>query len=712
MTRSSSGLTIFELLLVVVVLAIVMAFVMTSIGGAKEKTYVDAMKNDLRNLASSQEIYFSDQSVYASDPTTLSEQTFTADVFVANSSGDTDSWQVLLGHKKTPETCLLAVGQEFGADNGVMDCTTESLLTVDASNTNPDPGESVTFNAEETVALWKSEQLRPQLAGLRVFTSFQDRQYDFGGGGGLEEFSQLIWSFGDGTVTIGEPSAVSTVTHTYTEPGQRYGVILRASRPDGTTRRASQIITTTGTTTGNQAPSVNISSPPAGATILDTNVSSTSFAGSASDTEDGILSGSSLVWSSDVDGNLGTGGSISVSSLSLGTHQLTLEATDSQGTTGQAAINIEIVENTTTNTAPVADINRPFSGRDFGVGESIPFEGEGTDQEDGLVAEASTAWFSSLDGSLGTGTSFTASNLSSGTHEISLVVTDSDGAADTALATISVTVVGGIVAGVNGEFGSEIQTMTTDGNNRRFVAAGREPAWDPSGSNDIIYISEHNDEITLTDVYGSFEQTLTNLGFEAPQSPAWSPSGTTIAFTASRGGGRKIFTIPSSGATPYGSENQVTPDTTTLTTIRSPVFHPTNGTITFTAVGAQGVDQVWSINRDGTGLTRLTTRLSNKTTPFWHPSGAILIVGDDYFGSIDLWKLDTTTSQWTRMTNAPGSPAPQEFFPRYSPDGSEIMFSRRSRTTGVELLRMVDQPLSTPIANLGGISNYGTFDWR
>lgn len=61
--------------------------------------------------------------------------------------------------------------------------------------------------------------------------------------------------------------------------------------------------------------------------------------GEASDAEDGQLAGSSLAWSSDLDGPLGTGANFDVT-LSVGTHTLTLEATDSDGNTAADFIQV------------------------------------------------------------------------------------------------------------------------------------------------------------------------------------------------------------------------------------------------------------------------------------------------------------------------------------------------------------------------------------
>jgi len=67
-----------------------------------------------------------------------------------------------------------------------------------------------------------------------------------------------------------------------------------------------------------------------------------SFAGRGHDLEDGLLPAGSLSWSSSLDGFLGTGYSLVTADLSLGTHQITLTATDSQSLTGTTDITIQV----------------------------------------------------------------------------------------------------------------------------------------------------------------------------------------------------------------------------------------------------------------------------------------------------------------------------------------------------------------------------------
>ncbi len=94
-------------------------------------------------------------------------------------------------------------------------------------------------------------------------------------------------------------------------------------------------------------PIVAIHSPVDGSTFFATDA--LLLDGSAEDLEDGLLTGDSLVWTSDLDGVLGTGEEeyLSVSSLSAGTHRITLTATDSDGMAAQTAVTITIVPPTT-----------------------------------------------------------------------------------------------------------------------------------------------------------------------------------------------------------------------------------------------------------------------------------------------------------------------------------------------------------------------------
>lgn len=96
---------------------------------------------------------------------------------------------------------------------------------------------------------------------------------------------------------------------------------------------------TTGTCP-NTSPEVEISEPENGDTLVVS--TSVTFSGSATDEEDGQLSGSALVWTSSRDGGLGTGTSFTRDDLSAGNHTIVLSAMDSDGATASSSVTISI----------------------------------------------------------------------------------------------------------------------------------------------------------------------------------------------------------------------------------------------------------------------------------------------------------------------------------------------------------------------------------
>jgi hypothetical protein len=209
---------------------------------------------------------------------------------------------------------------------------------------------------------------------------------------------------------------------------------LIATDSDGMADTAQVSITVTSAPPPNQKPTAFISSPGDGASFEAG--TSISFTGSATDPEDGTLSGGSLVWRSSRDGQIGTSNSFVRSNLSVGSHVIRLIATDSQGLADTARVDITV---TPANQPPSASISSPSNGASFDEGESIGFQGSATDPEDGPLTGGSLVWRSSLDGQLGTGPSFSRSDLTVGSHTIRLIATDSQGLADTASVSITVT---------------------------------------------------------------------------------------------------------------------------------------------------------------------------------------------------------------------------------------------------------------------------------
>ncbi len=182
----------------------------------------------------------------------------------------------------------------------------------------------------------------------------------------------------------------------------------------------------------NSSPVVVVTSPAGGASAnAGTPVA---LSATATDSEDGDLT-ASIVWTSDRDGALGSGGSLSVSSLSVGSHVLTASATDSGNETGEDQVDLTIL----VNVGPTVTITSPVDAST--VTESLPvvLTATATDPEDGDL-NANIVWTSSLAGPLGTGPSLSLTTLAPGVHALTAMVVDAGGLPDSETVQLTIAV--------------------------------------------------------------------------------------------------------------------------------------------------------------------------------------------------------------------------------------------------------------------------------
>ncbi len=235
----------------------------------------------------------------------------------------------------------------------------------------------------------------------------------------------LAWtSSRDGALGTGSPTSAALTQGVH---------VLTLTARDSLGATATASVTVSVNAANNQPPVVTITSPATGGTVFEG--ATVTLAGTATDPEDGPLSGAALAWTSSRDGALGTGSPLAMAALTAGDHTLTLTARDSGGNTATASVLLRVLPQ---NQPPAVAITAPSSGTTVDSGTSVAFSGTATDPEDGALTGARLSWRSSLDGVLGTGSPFSTAALSVGAHTITLTATDSGGRS--ASASIALTV--------------------------------------------------------------------------------------------------------------------------------------------------------------------------------------------------------------------------------------------------------------------------------
>jgi len=127
--RNNKGFTLIELLIVVVIVGILAAIAIPKFSATREKAYFAAMKSDLKNLASQQEIYYADNYTYTTDTATLGfVQSEGVNVTVGASSAS--GWSATATHAALPsEQCGLyhgdadPAGGSPAAEPDIVTCT-------------------------------------------------------------------------------------------------------------------------------------------------------------------------------------------------------------------------------------------------------------------------------------------------------------------------------------------------------------------------------------------------------------------------------------------------------------------------------------------------------------------------------------------------------------------------------------------------------------
>lgn len=122
--------------------------------------------------------------------------------------------------------------------------------------------------------------------------------------------------------------------------GTTISVYARATDINGNTKSTPALTVTKGPS---KPPVATMTSPSAGWTVMQGYL--TSLSGTATDPEDGVLSGDKIIWSSSLQGKLGNGNTLNYRGFVIGNHVITMSAEDSDGNVTKQTVNITVNDN-------------------------------------------------------------------------------------------------------------------------------------------------------------------------------------------------------------------------------------------------------------------------------------------------------------------------------------------------------------------------------
>lgn len=232
---------------------------------------------------------------------------------------------------------------------------------------------------------------------------------------------------------------------------------------------------------------------------------------------------------------------------------------------------------------------------------------------------------------------------------------------------------------------SNIYMSDYDGANQTRVTVTRSidiaPAWSPDVRS-IAYQSYRSNfpDIIVQYLYEARPYTKPANGSadKANFLPAWSPDGTKLAFMSSRDGGNpEIYVVNRDGTGLRRVTNHPENDA-------SPTWSPTGNQIAFTS-NRSGNPQIYIMNADGSGVSRITSE-SNCDRPTWSPAPFNEIAYASRTGAgYDIRIFDFENRGSKTITDGIGS----NESPAFSPNGRHVAFT--STRAGKEQVFIIDR---------------------
>ncbi|MCA0454684.1 MAG: DUF4082 domain-containing protein [Chloroflexi bacterium] len=208
----------------------------------------------------------------------------------------------------------------------------------------------------------------------------------------------------------------------------------------------------------------------------------------------------------------------------------------------------------------------------------------------------------------------------------------------------------------------QVFTANTDGSSVTPFEFGNRLYIAPACSADGVYLASVSDTVYLTRFDLGNSQRI-DVGEIDPYSGlAVSNNGSKIAFSSRRDGNNELYVINQNGTGLTRLTNNIRNDIL-------PNFSPDGTKIAFESK-RDGYTSIYTINVDGTNLTKLAGTGQFDGTPAWSPDGTKIAFTSGRDGNFEIYTMNSNGSGIIRLTNTPS----MDYWATWSPDGNQLAF--------------------------------------
>ncbi|AVS84765.1 Tol-Pal system protein TolB [Paracidovorax avenae] len=232
-----------------------------------------------------------------------------------------------------------------------------------------------------------------------------------------------------------------------------------------------------------------------------------------------------------------------------------------------------------------------------------------------------------------------------------------------------------------------------DGENAQSALSSPEPiispAWSPSGTQ-LAYVSFESRKpvVYVHDVSTGRRRLIANFR-GSNSAPAWSPDGRTLAVTLSRDGGSQLYTIDANGGEPRRLMQSSGIDT-------EPTYSSDGRNIYFVS-DRGGAPQIYRVPATGGSAERVTFTGAYNISPSISPDGKWLAYISRVGGAFKLHVMDLTSGSVTAITDTTADESPS-----FAPNGKLIVYATQQQGREALMTTTLDGKIKARLAGQSG----------